>query len=266
MKDTKIEWASSTWNPVSGCDIISSGCKNCYAKELAERFRGGPAYPNGFEVTLKPHRLREPKKWKGSLRIFVNSMSDCFHEGIPTEYLQQMWAVMKECPQHQFLVLTKRALRMHALFDDKLLPVLPNVWLGVTVEDLAKPTLERLEFLAATEAAVRFVSAEPLLSEWMTVADSDSRLSPTLKKLDWVIFGGESGKGARPMDLAWIRDGISVCTNYGIAPFVKQLGSVWAGSPWDKGGDWDKWPAEYSDLKVREYPTPRTMVAEGALF
>lgn len=280
-KVTKIEWADSTWGPVSGCDKVSPGCDNCYADAIATRFAGGPAYPNGFALTLKPEKLFEPLKWKKPRRVFVNSMSDVFHAGVPDDYVWKMFAVMATASQHEFLILTKRPQRMKNLLtaedaEQQLwaarqwlakerpktfsgpiprvrLP-LSNVWLGVSVE--SAPFRFRLDFLRKTPAAVRFVSLEPLIDSIGPVPSDHPGTLP-LGGIDWAIIGGESGPGSRPMDLAWVRYILKQCSLSETAVFVKQLGSVWAkqnGAKHPKGGDPAEWP-EW--LRRREFPTVR---------
>ena len=181
---TKIEWTDATWNPVTGCTMVSPGCDHCYAETIAHRFAGTAAYPDGFAVTLRPERLDQPLRWRRPRRVFVNSMSDLFHKDVPDEYIACIWAVMALAPQHTFQVLTKRHGRMRSLLDDDgfiqrvwnemdgFLPrakhpdesrwPLPNVWLGVSVEDQQRADL-RIPALLDTPAAVRFLSCEPLL-------------------------------------------------------------------------------------------------------
>jgi protein gp37 len=339
MSDSsKIEWTASddgtpgaTWNPVTGCTKISPGCDHCYAETFAERWRGTPGhhFENGFDVTLRPERLGQPLRWKRPRRIFVNSMSDLWHEGVPDGFIAQVWNVMGQCPQHTFIILTKRHGRMRSwvrrwadrsgdrasdkptgmppmprgpqavrdtyvsgralLFADMLdsmgtppegcayplydwmegwrhwPAVLPNVWLGVSIED-QKWTGIRVPALLDTPAAVRFVSAEPLLGpvdltfcagidalrrDW--IGGPGGGMGAPHPLLNWVIAGGESGPGARPCDLEWLRSLVYQCQQDEVPVFVKQLGSVLgrqlgAGS---KGGDWDAWP---EDLRVREFP------------
>jgi len=253
---TKIEWAEKTWNPVVGCTQISPGCANCYAKTIAERF-GPPAYPNGFDVTLKPHKMDEPKRWKTPSRIFVNSMSDLFHEDVPRNYVEKVFETMKACPQHQFLILTKRPERMREFWnfyaDCDCGPVdfggcdcwgtpLPNVWLGVSVEN--KRFMSRVEILREIPAAVRFVSFEPLLGRIP---------SPDLTGVDWAIIGGESGPGSRPMHPLWLSEILFAAEDHNCVAFVKQMGTVWArenGAKHNKGGDPDEWP-DYLQLPRR---------------
>jgi protein gp37 len=350
MSDSsKIEWCSATWNPVTGCDDVSPGCQHCYARTFAERWRGTPGhhFEHGFDVTLRPERLGQPLHWTRPRRIFVNSMSDLFHESVPDGFIAQVWNVMGMCPEHTFIILTKRHARMRSwvtrwadrcgdrasdkssgmppmprgpeavrgaytsgrarLFADMLdsmgtppegfayplydwiegqrwwPKVLPNVWLGCSAEDQKWAGI-RIPALLATPAAVRFISAEPLLgpidltgqpglgceeagpavihhgystrtdygtgSEW----DCDHQAG-----LDWVIAGGESGPGARPCDLAWLRSLALQCERAQIPFFCKQLGrtlgtDLGAGP---KGGDWDAWP---EDLRIRQFPNVPTSV------
>jgi protein gp37 len=285
---SKIEWTRSddgtpgaTWNPVTGCTKVSPGCDLCYAETFAERWRGTPGHPyeHGFDLTLRPERLDQPLRWTRPRRIFVNSMSDLFHESIPDEYISRVFGVMAATPRHTYQVLTKRHGRMRSLLNrygwwtsvvcdamdcedmpggERRGPVqtqpdgcaLLNVWLGVSAEDRKRADL-RVPALRETPAAVRFVSAEPLIAP---LAGTD------LAGIDWVIAGGESGPGARPADLAWFRELRDQCQAEGVAFFLKQLGAVagrelGAGS---KGGDLDAWPA---DLRVREYPAIREAAA-----
>jgi len=212
---TSIEWTEATWNPVTGCTKISPGCKHCYAERMANRLRamGQKNYANGFRLTLQPHMLELPLRWKIPQTVFVNSMSDLFHGDVPIEYVQQVFDVMRRAHWHTFQVLTKRADRLLAL--DPLIKWPPNVWMGVSVEnDLY--TL-RINHLRETHAAVKFLSIEPLLGP---LPDLD------LRKMDWVIVGGESGPGARPMDSAWVSDIRDQSQRAGVAFFFKQWGGV----------------------------------------
>jgi protein gp37 len=271
MNATAIEWTDRTWNPVTGCTKVSPGCDNCYAENIARRFAGGPAFPNGFDVTLHWDRVTQPLRWRKPSRVFVNSMSDLFHDDVPDDFIARVFAVMAATPAHTYQVLTKRHGRMRSLLssghfaDDVQEEVFSsldlhddaidwiqrrewpssNVWLGVSAEDQKRADL-RIPHLLSTPAAVRFVSAEPLIGPL--------RLDPLWAHgtwgpgLDWVIVGGESGRGARPMDPAWAQDIVADCRDLRIAPFVKQLGSAYGPH---KGGDMDTWPA---DLSVREFP------------
>lgn len=219
---SKIEWTTATWNPVTGCTKVSPGCDHSYAETFAERWRGTPghAYEQGFDLTLRPERLDWPLKQRKSLTIFVNSMSDLFHADVPEQYIRQVWAVMEEADQHTFQVLTKRAERMermlgrwHSLDDGESWPVVPNVWLGVSVESPAY--YSRIRHLRRTPAAVRFLSCEPLLAPLPDLP---------LDGIDWVIVGGESGPGARPMHPDWVRDIRDQCVGAGVPFFFKQWG------------------------------------------
>jgi protein gp37 len=345
-----IEWTDTTWNPVRGCSVISPGCVNCYAMKQAHRFSGpGRAYEGltkltkagpqwtGKVVTVED-ALLEPLSWRKPRRVFVNSMSDLFHEDVPFEFIDRVLAVMALAPRHTFQVLTKRAHRMvmylttgnrselvareicsvsaslkrpytweearSIIFglklSDETPPTsrwpLPNVWLGVSVED-QKHADERIPLLLQTPAAVRFISAEPLLgpvdlthvrepSYYDRDALDVNRWQPPWTanaKLDWVIVGGESGPGARPCRVAWVRSTVAQCKAAGVAVFVKQLGAKPEGDPRpperidpatgartltvmqqieihdSKGGDPSEWP---EDLRVRQFP--ETVTVDGA--
>jgi protein gp37 len=229
-----IEWTDATWNPVTGCTKISPGCKHCYAETFAERWRGIPGHPyeQGFDLKMWPDRLRLPLSWKKPRMIFVNSMSDLFHERVPVAFVEDVFAVMAEASWHTFQVLTKRADRLA-----ELAPVLswpPNVWMGVSVE--TERYLWRVDRLRTVAAAVRFLSIEPLLGP---IGKID------LDRIDWVIAGGESGAGARPMDPAWVRTIRDLCRRSGVPFFFKQWGGVQkgkAGRTLD-GRTWDEMPA-----------------------
>ena len=212
---SKIEWTQSTWNPVTGCTKISAGCKNCYAERMALRLKamGNPNYANGFNVTLHEHLVNRPLTWKKSKMIFVNSMSDLFHNDIPDAFILDLFSVMEQAHWHTFQVLTKRSQRMLEMNDSIIWP--KNVWLGVTVENI--DCLERLEHLKQMNAKVKFISFEPLISK-LTHVD--------LYDIDWVIVGGESGPGARPIKEEWILDIKNICSEYDIPFFFKQWGGV----------------------------------------
>lgn len=259
---TTIEWTDSTWNPVTGCSKISAGCDRCYAENIATRFRGTPAFPNGFDVTLRPHRINEPLGWRKPKRIFVNSMSDLFHHQIPERFVGDVWNTMAIADWHQFQILTKRPSRARKILNGwadagwywrgtdmgwcgPLTGPLPNVWVGASVEDQRHAEV-RIPHLRATPAAVRFLSCEPL------VAPIDP-LDFDLDGIDLVIVGGESGPGARPMNLDWVRDIRDACANTGTSLFVKQMGSAWARANGlaGKGGDPETWP---EDLRIRQMP------------
>ncbi len=322
-----IEWTDASWNPVRGCDKVSAGCKNCYAETFAERWRGikGHPFEQGFDLRIVPEKLDQPLRWKKPRKIFVNSMSDLFHEDIPNEYIAAVFGVMAACPKHTFQVLTKRAARLPEFFrwlerptvlvtqpwsprlhcaveadklgikvgtvaDPRAWP-LPNVHLGVSAEN-QETADERIPYLLRTPAAVRWVSAEPLLGPIdftrLTLLEPRPPHGPGVylnaltghvagpddvldTRLSWVVVGGESGNGARPCDLAWIRSVVEQCKAAGMSAFVKQLG---ANLRWDPDGEqWWKGPHTHSDgsprlahrkggdinefpedLRVREFP------------
>lgn len=337
--NSAIEWTDASWNPVRGCDKVSAGCKNCYAETFAERWRGikGHPFEQGFDLRLVPEALDKPLRWRKPRKIFVNSMSDLFHENIPNEYIAAVFGVMAACPLHTFQVLTKRAARMRAWFgwaakrgeqgallfpDDDLdwrirqlahvevrrLGVdmnagahqnhggpwpLPNVHLGVSAEN-QETADERIPLLLQCPAAVRWVSAEPLLGPVdLFSVDDDGEYGPgwALKSvtnltdygtgveydvdaqvgLDWVVVGGESGPGARSCDIRWIRSIVEQCRAADVPVFVKQLG---ANLKWDPDGEqWWHGPRTHTDgsprldhpkggdiaefpedLRVREFP------------
>jgi protein gp37 len=215
-----IEWTDATWNPVRGCSKVSAGCKFCYAEAFAERFRGvrGHPFEQGFDLRLVPQKLNEPASWRRPRRIFVNSMSDLFHEDIPTDYVAAIGEVMRRADWHVYQVLTKRHERMRQLLSSELgwMARLPHVWFGVSVED-RKNGLPRLAALRQTPAAVRFVSMEPLLEDLGAV---------DLSGIDWTIVGGESGAHARPMIRDWVLGIREQCRAQGVAFFFKQWGGV----------------------------------------
>lgn len=210
-----IEWTESTWNPVTGCTKISPGCKNCYAKRMAERLRlmGQPNYKNGFELTLQPQALELPLRWKKPQRVFVNSMSDLFHVDVPLTFIRQVFDVMRRASWHQFQVLTKRADRLAAVSGELDWPA--NVWMGVSVE--TAQYVHRVNELRRTAAALKFLSIEPLLGP---IGPLD------LDGIDWVIVGGESGPGARAMKRDWVIDIRRQCRAARVAFFFKQWGGV----------------------------------------
>ncbi len=215
MNSSKIEWTESTWNPVTGCAKISEGCKNCYAERMAKRLQamGQANYRNGFSVACHPHVLKMPIQWKKPKMIFVNSMSDLFHDDVPDEFIFDIFTVMREAHWHQFQVLTKRSQRMVELSDH--LKWSSNIWMGVTVESAKH--LNRIDDLREVPAKVRFLSMEPLLS-------SVKQLN--LTNIDWVIVGGESGPGSRPMKKEWVLDIRNQCLNAETDFFFKQWGGV----------------------------------------
>ena len=304
---TSIEWTEATWNPVRGCSVVSPGCTNCYAMRQAHRHanaggayagltklsKGGPVWTG--EMRTVPELLDWPLRKRKPLYIFVNSMSDLFHEDVPDEFIRAVFSVMAQAKQHTFQVLTKRAARMRDLLEgwrkagltlrEGCGVTLPNVWLGVSVEDQRRAD-ERIPLLLETPAAVRWISAEPLLEAinveryfWHGVHVGEARHRTTPSPLHWVVCGGESGPGARTFDIAWARLLRDQCRAAGVPYFLKQLGCrpishqdegyPWAplfeddghGDPtgeWGldgtspKGGDPTEWP---EDLRVREYPS-----------
>lgn len=306
--DTSIQWTDKSWNPATGCDKVSPGCAHCYAEVFAERWRGTPGHPyeQGFDLKLWPERLDAPLRWRKPSRIFVNSMSDLFHEDIPDEFIAAVFGVIATAAQHTFQVLTKRPDRMREWFrwyatscreNDLCFPAeqamfgvecaremdidglellgaapdawpIPNVWLGVSIEN--RRFVGRADVLRETPAAVRFISAEPLLGP--LVYDTHGQvageheasrrrvpcftgggdpLAPQLDltRIDWLIVGGESGPGHRPMRLEWARDLVAAARAAGCAPFVKQLGGARPGTALEDLPE---------DLRVREFPTART--------
>jgi protein gp37 len=215
---TGIEWTDATWNPVRGCSKISAGCKNCYAEAFAERWRGtkGHPYEHGFDLRLVEDKLFEPLTWAKSRMIFVNSMSDLFHEGVPTSFIVKVFQVMKAANWHIFQVLTKRPERLQKLANSELygLTDCPNIWLGVSVENRSQG-LPRVNYLRRTPASTRFLSIEPLLEDLGKI---------DLREIDWVIVGGESGAKARPMSPEWVRSIRDQCAENDTSFFFKQWG------------------------------------------
>jgi len=211
----KIEWTEKTWNPSAGCTKISSGCKNCYAETMAKRLQalGMTGYENGFKFNTVPSRLNDPLKRKKPTVYFVNSMSDIFHPDMPKEYLDRIFEVIKNTPQHTYQILTKRADRMFQYLSQREIP--KNLWLGVTVEN-RKEGLPRIDQLRNLRASVLFLSIEPLLEDLGQI---------NLKNIDWVIVGGESGHKARPMDKEWVLNIKQQCETEGIPFFFKQWGT-----------------------------------------
>lgn len=236
---SKIEWTEATWNPVTGCDKVSPGCKHCYAERMALRLQaaGTPQYRDGFRLTLQPAALDIPLTWKKPRMIFVNSMSDLFHKDVPIEFIQQTFEVMRRSPQHQFQILTKRAERLvelapHLLWAD-------NIWMGVSVE--SEDYLFRIECLRKTDARIKFLSLEPLLGPLPSI---------DLGNIDWVIVGGESGPHARPMKPEWVRNIRAQCLAARVPFFFKQWGGVFksrTGRLLD-GRTWDQMPRQVEVL------------------
>lgn len=213
--NSSIEWTESTWNPVTGCSKISAGCMNCYAERMSKRLKamGQKNYRNGFEVTLHHHALDLPLKWKKSQTIFVNSMSDLFHKDIPADFIQKVFETMKKSYWHKFQVLTKRADRLAQLAPNLEWP--ENVWMGVTVEN--NDHIDRIELLRLVPASVKFLSIEPLIGP---IPNMD------LCDIDWVIVGGESGPGSRPLEKEWVENIQKQCTFFNVPFFFKQWGGA----------------------------------------
>ena len=231
-----IEWTEATWNPTSGCTKVSPGCDRCYAERVTRRFP--KTFPNGFDLTLRPAALELPLRWRRPRTIFVNSMSDLFHVDVPDDYIAEVFDVMARAPQHTYQVLTKRAVRLARLAPR--LPWPPQIWMGVSVE--SPEFAWRIDELRRTSAAVRFVSAEPLLAPLPNL---------NLQGIDWLIAGGESQSGARPAATTWFEDLRDQCAAAGVAFFLKQLG----GHPSKRGGD----QATLDGRRYIELPTKRTL-------
>ena len=234
---SSIEWTQTTWNPVTGCDKISAGCKNCYAERMAGRLQlmGQANYRRGFQLTLQPHMLERPLSWKTPQTIFVNSMSDLFHKDIPDSYIQSVFDVMREASWHRFQVLTKRSDRLRQISRSIDWP--DNVWMGVSVE--SGRYVERIDDLRQTGAAVKFLSLEPLLGPLHKL---------NLSNIDLVIVGGESGPGARSIDPDWVLDLRNQCQQADVPFFFKQWGGVnkkRTGRLLD-GRTWDELPVHQS--------------------
>lgn len=234
-----IEWTESTWNPVTGCTKISPGCDHCYAERLALRLQamGQQNYANGFKLTVQEHMLELPLRWKMPQMIFVNSMSDLFHKDVPTKYIHRVFDVMNRASQHRFQILTKRSHRLVRLSRD--LCWQPNIWMGVSVESQAYTF--RIDHLRETQAHIKFLSLEPLLSPLSNL---------NLQGIDWVIVGGESGPHARPMEEDWVLDIRNQCQAAGVPFFFKQ----WGGPNKKKTGrvlenkTWDEMPLAVAAL------------------
>ncbi len=212
---SNIEWTQATWNPVTGCSKVSAGCKNCYAERLAARLKamGNSRYRNGFNVTLHHDLIELPKRWREPRLIFVNSMSDLFHESVPLDFIQRVFETMGDCPQHTFQILTKRSARLREVTPELDWP--ENVWMGVSVEDAR--VLHRILDLKTVPAGVRFLSCEPLIGPLDDLP---------LNGIHWVIVGGESGPAARPMRIEWVRSIYRQCRNAKVPFFFKQWGGV----------------------------------------
>lgn len=239
-ESSSIEWTNSTWNPVTGCTKISAGCDHCYAERFSERFRGVKGHPfeHGFDLMLRPERLEQPLRWGKPRMIFVNSMSDLFHKSVPTTFIDQVFDTMEQASWHVFQVLTKRSslLRryINARYKDRTAP--PHIWLGVSVEDGTKKS--KILHLRESNASVRFLSIEPLIGR---IGALD------LTGIHWVIVGGESGPGYRPMELNWVREVRDQCVDADVPFFFKQWGGI---RPKSKGRKLDK--REWNEFPISE--------------
>jgi protein gp37 len=227
MAQSQIEWTDATWNPVAGCSIVSAGCTNCYAMEMAHRLKamGVPKYKGLTRVSGKRiiwngvvredvASLDIPLNWKKPRKIFVNSMSDLFHEKVSDRFIEMVWQVMETTPRHHFQILTKRPERMRTFITDRIGKILPNVWLGTSVEDASE--IGRIDYLRSVPAAIRFISFEPLIGPVGNV---------NLEEIHWAIVGGESGRRARPIQESWIDEIYETCDMFGTAFFFKQWGT-----------------------------------------
>jgi protein gp37 len=234
---SSIEWTDATWNPVTGCTKVSSGCDNCYAARFSERFRGVPGHPfeSGFDLTLRPERILQPLEWKKPRMIFVNSMSDLFHKEIPKSHISRVFDTMEKADWHIYQVLTKRSSLLRRFLNERYPAgkAPPHIWFGVSVEN--EQAAARISHLQGANAGVRFLSVEPLIGP-ITRLD--------LKGIDWVIVGGESGPRARPIDPRWVIDIRNQCVEAKVAFFFKQWGgrSPKAGGRLLEGQEWNQFP------------------------
>jgi protein gp37 len=235
---TGIQWTDATWNPTTGCTHVSAGCDHCYAETLSLRLQamGSPKYAGGFNVALHPQTLDQPRRWQRPRRIFVNSMSDLFHAHVPAWYVDRVWDVMLDCPRHTFQILTKRPERLarYTMARADLTAFPPaHIWVGTSVEDAR--VMQRATVLAHADAAVRFLSCEPLIGPLSDLP---------LDGIHWVIVGGESGPHHRPLDLDWVRDIRDQCLARGVAFFFKQVGGPTpkSGGRLLDGRTWDEFP------------------------
>jgi protein gp37 len=248
--NTAIEWTDTTWNPVTGCTKISTGCDNCYAERFSERFRGVKGHPfeTGFDLTLRPERLLQPLEWKRPRMIFVNSMSDLFHKEIPRVYVSAVFDTMEKANWHIYQVLTKRSSLMQKFINDryKERPAPTHMWFGVSIEN--EKATSRIVHLQKANANIRFLSIEPLIAPVGKIS---------LDGIAWVIVGGESGYGARPMKQEWVTDVRDQCVAASVAFFFKQWGgrSPKAGGRLLDGREWNQFPptrhAESPQLELR---------------
>jgi len=234
---TAIEWTDATWNPVTGCTKISAGCDNCYAERFSERFRGVSGHPfeNGFDLQLRPDRLDQPLHWRDPRMIFVNSMSDLFHKGIPFDFIDRVFETMEKARWHKFQILTKRSSRLRSYvnerYENQLTP--DHIWLGTSIEDGGKKS--RARHIQQTNASIRFLSIEPLIGP---IGKLD------LDGIHWVIVGGESGPRARPMSIEWAREIRDLCNTAKVPFFFKQWGGLRpkSGGRLLDGREWNEWP------------------------
>ncbi|MBD2148764.1 phage Gp37/Gp68 family protein [Pseudanabaena sp. FACHB-1277] len=235
--NTGIEWTDKTWNPTTGCDKVSAGCKYCYAEAITERFTHN--FPNGFNLTLHEDRIDQPRHWRKPSRIFVNSMSDLFHDDVPLEFLHRVFKVMQETPQHIYQILTKRHERLEQIADK--LTWSPNIWMGVSVE--SQRYVDRVNSLRNIPAAVKFLSCEPLLGS----------LKLDLTNIDWVIVGGESGRNHRPIEKEWVEDILQQCQHKNVAFFFKQWGGLTpkSGGKILNGETWQEMPIAWEQHLAR---------------
>lgn len=235
MAQSSIEWTEMTWNPTTGCDKVSAGCKFCYAEVMSKRLKamGIEKYQNGFDIKIHEEELKKPYSWKKPRVVFVNSMSDLFHPDVPVDFIQKVFKVMKENPQHVFQLLTKRPEILKYYDSEGWLDWSHNIWMGISVED--ERVMNRIDLLRDTNARVKFLSCEPLIGPLPNM---------NLEKIDWVIVGGESGRKPRPMDTDWVTDIKDQCKKSGVAFFFKQ----WGGTNKKKTGrelegrTWDEMP------------------------
>lgn len=245
---TQIEWTDATWNPISGCTKISRGCDFCYAERLAERFRGTPGHPfeNGFDLTLRPHKLQEPLSWRTPRRVFVNSMSDLFHKEVPRSFVDSVFETMERADWHVFQILTKRSSLLRNYINQRYAdsPAPPHIWLGVSIE--SRDCLVRLAHLKQANAAIRFISFEPLLEDLGSL---------NLNGIHWAIVGGESGPRARPLDPDWVRRLRDQCRRQDVAFFFKQWGGIRPKSGGNRldGRQWLQYPLKTrSTVRAKE--------------
>jgi len=262
---TEIEWTDSTWNPVTGCTKISAGCDNCYAERLSERFRGVPGHPfsSGFDLTLRPERLDQPLRWAQPRKIFVNSMSDLFHKGVPEGFVDEVFDTMERATWHVFQVLTKRSSRMRDYIRGRysVRGAPDHLWVGTSVENGRK--VSRIHHLRQTPAQVRFLSIEPLIGQIPELP---------LDGIDWVIVGGESGPRARPVDAHWVRDIRDQCLAAGVPFFFKQWGGLRAksGGRTLDGRQWNQWPSpagfEKDAMRLADGGTKDDRLGTGAAY